>query len=63
MWPGLASELVHRPGKPAGVKTSGRRGGRVVGLAGELVHRPGKPAGVETTLQVPVRAKATRSAL
>jgi hypothetical protein len=38
-----AVELLHLPGKPAGV---GKEVG-VLGLATELLHLPGKPAGVE----------------
>jgi hypothetical protein len=38
----LAGELLHLPGKPAGVE-EGRWAPR---LAGELLHLPGKPAGV-----------------
>src|SRR6516164_6531332 len=39
--PPLASELLHLPGKPAGVG-----GGRHGILADELLHLPDKPAGV-----------------
>ena len=38
----LATELLHLPGKPAGVE--GVR--RATALAAELLHLPGKPAGV-----------------
>jgi hypothetical protein len=38
----VAADLVHLPGKPAGV---GDKQGVV--LAAELLHLPGQPAGVE----------------
>jgi len=41
--PGLACDLLHRPGKPAGVEGSSAAPRP---LAGDLLHRPGKPAGV-----------------
>jgi hypothetical protein len=40
----LACELLHLPGKPAGVEREGAEDE----LADELAHLPGKPAGVAT---------------
>src|SRR5437016_300163 len=45
-----ARELLHLPGKPAGVAEKARR--RI--LAGELLHLPGKPAGVGPPARVTI---------
>jgi hypothetical protein len=46
---GLADELLHLPGEPAGVDGDWAFD---VGVADELLHLPGEPAGVDSILEL-----------
>src|SRR5437868_4102573 len=53
----LASELLHRPDKPAGVAEKSEEEARAPALASELLHRPDKPAGVHSPVKFAILVK------